>query len=590
MPAFLTIVVALIVIYASSLAYVLLQNLRKAKKSGFPYIIIPWDQDQFVWMVMSVPLRPWLRKNLPKWIYDRITLTIFGNEFYEGLEPYNQYAAPQGNDKSFALVTVGNFEIITRDPEIVTEVLRRVKDFQQVELTALFMGKFGQNVMTSDGDAWTRQRKVVASTINERISRTVFNESLHQTEGLLDEVLSNHSQGETNRIFDMMKKITINVISGAGMGANVEWKDAANEKPRPRFKMTYIDAVKQVLQNVTGPILLPKWFLANYPSFLPGYHNLNLLSYAMEEFPTHTWDLLNRERQRGLDAHGETRSNIIAQLLQANQQGDEEKSSTKALSDDEVMGNLFVFTAAGFETTVNTLSFALVLLCRYPQWQEWICEEIDHIMPADSSQELDYTAIFPKATRVLVCMLEVLRLFAPLIRISRETKVAQTIQTSRGSFYIPPKTTVYMNTGAVHIDPAVWRNLNLAEGEKKSEHDELLFRPTRWLNPPTESQPIFQPPKGSYVPWSGGPRVCPGQKMAQVEFTAIFLKLLHQHRIEAVPLKSASGDLETRAQIESRLDARMKDSIMTPTLQMNSIYDVKDNQDKGLNVRLTKRR
>ncbi|RDW82199.1 cytochrome P450 monooxygenase-like protein [Coleophoma cylindrospora] len=590
MPTLLTIVVALVVIYASSLAYVLLQNVRKAKKSGFPYVIVPWDQNHFLWMLSSVPLRPWLRKNLPTWLYDRVTLTIYGFEFYEGLAPYLQYAAPQGNDKSYALVTFGKFEIATRDPEITTEILRRVRDFRQVELSALFMARFGRNVLTSDGDAWARQRKVVASTINERISRTVFNESVHQTEGLLDEVLSSDNRGESNRVFDMMKKITINVISGAGMGANIEWKDDANEKPQPGFKMTYIEAVKHVIDNVTGPIILPKWFLANYPSFLPGYHNLNRLGYAVEEFPTHTWNLLNRERQRGQDAHGETRSNIIAQLLQANQPGDGEKSDTTALSDDEVMGNLFIFTAAGFDTTVNTLSFALVLLCRHPQWQEWICEEIDQIMPADSSQELDYTTIFPKATRVLACMLEVLRLFAPVIHISRETKVAQTITTSRGSFYFPPKTTVYLSTGMLHIDPAVWRNLNLAEGEEKSEHDELKFRPTRWFNPPTESQPIFQPPKGSYVPWSGGPRVCPGQKMAQVEFTAIFLKLFHQHRIEAVPMKSASGDLETRAQLESRLDARLKDSISILTLQMNNIYDVGDSQDKGLNVRLAKRK
>jgi hypothetical protein len=140
------------------------------------------------------------------------------------------------------------------------------------------------------------------------------------------------------------------------------------------------------------------------------------------------------------------------------------------------------------------------------------------------------------------------------------------------------------------MDPAVWRNLNLAENEEKSETDELEFRPTRWLvNPPAESLQIFKPPKGAYVPWSAGPRVCPGQKMAQVEFTAIFLKLFHRHRIEVVPLKTATGDLETRTEVESRLDARMRDSISLLTLQMNGIYDVEGGKDKGLKLRLSKR-
>jgi len=169
-------------------------------------------------MITSVPLRPLLKKYMPSWIYDRLALTIYGFEFQEKLRPYEQYAAPQGNDKSYAIVTAGRFEVETRDPEITTEILRRPTDFQQVDLTELFMGRFGANVLTSDGDSWSRQRKVIAGVINERISKTVFNESLQQTNGLLDEVLGDEKAGETNRIFDMMKKITINVLSGAGMG------------------------------------------------------------------------------------------------------------------------------------------------------------------------------------------------------------------------------------------------------------------------------------------------------------------------------------------------------------------------------------
>ncbi|KAH8662818.1 cytochrome P450 [Tricladium varicosporioides] len=589
MPSFITIVVSLVFVYLSSLVYRLLVNFNDARKSGFPYFIIPFDQNSFFWMTTSVPLRPWLIRNMPKWIYDRLSLTIYGFEFHEKLRPYEQYAAPQGNDKSYVIVTPGKFELSTRDSEIITEILARPKDFMVVDLTELFMGKFGSNVLTSNGDSWSRQRKIVASVINERISKTVFSESTHQTQGLLDEVLGHTDAGETNRIFDMMKKITINVLSGAGMGTSVEWNDNASEKPSPGFKMTYIEAVKHVIEGVAGPIILPHWFLSNYPSFLPGYQTLKALGYAVVEFPIHTRNLLDQERQRTIAAHGETRSNIMSQLLHASEQGDGELKGIKALSEEEMLGNLFIFTAAGFDTTANTLAYALVLLARYPKWQEWIFEEIDDIIPDDSSADLDYTAIFPKATRVQACMFEVLRLFPPVIHLAKMTKTPQKIQTSRGTFYFPPKTTIYINTVGLHIDPAVWRNLNLAENEEESETDELAFRPSRWINPSTESSPVFKPPKGTYVPWSAGPRVCPGQKMALVEFSAIFLKLFHNHRIEAVPSKTTSGALETKAQLESRLDATMRDSISVLTLQMNGVYDVRDSQDKGLKLRLSKR-
>jgi cytochrome P450 len=589
MPSFLIIVASLLFIYCSSLVYRLVVNFFDARKSGFPYLIIPWDQNHFLWMAAGGFLRPWLSRNMPKWIYDRLDLTIYGFEFRVKLRVFEQYAVPQGNDKSYAIVGVGRFEVSTRDPEILTEVLNRPKDFMTMDLSELFMGRFGPNVLISDGDAWARQRKVVASVINERISKTVFNESIHQTKGLVEEVLGDGNAAETNRIFDMMKKITINVLSGAGMGTKVDWKDDTTEKPSPGFRMNYIEAVKCIVNNVAGPIILPRWFLSNYPSFLPGYKLFKSLSYAVVEFPIHTRNLLNQERQRMVTAHGETRSNIMSQMIHVSEEGDGEVKGVKALSEDEMLGNLFIFTIAGFDTTANTLAYALALLSRYPKWQEWIFEEIDSIMPTDGSTDLDYAAIFPHAIRIQACMLETLRIFPPVVHIAKMTKTEQRIQTSRGSFYFPAGATVYVNTVGLHLDPAVWRNLNLSGNEEKSEADELAFRPTRWINPSTETSPLFKPPKGTFVPWSAGPRVCPGQKMAQVEFTAIFLQLFHKNRIEAASLKTASGELETRAQVESRLDARMKDSISILTLQMNDVYDVGDSQDKGLKLRLSKR-
>ncbi|KAE9366377.1 cytochrome P450 [Stipitochalara longipes BDJ] len=589
MPSPLIILASFLSIYCFSLVYRLLINFVNARKSGFPYIIIPWDQDHLLWLVVCVPLRPLIKKYMPKWIYDRLSILIQGHEFYEKLHPYEQFTAPQGNNKSYALVTVGNFEVDTRDPEIISEILRRPREFEQMDLAEAFLGKFGSNVLTSNGDSWARQRKIVASVINERISKTVFDESIRQTQGLLDEVIGDQEAGETNLLFDMMRKITMNVLSGAGMGAKVEWNHNETAKPSPGYKMTYNEAIKHVIAAVVGPIILPQWLLSNYPSFIPGYETLHSLSIAMKEFPIHTRNLLNQERHRTVAAHGEARSNILSQLLHASEQDGGEEKGSHGLSEDEMVGNLFIFTAAGFDTTANTLGFALVLLSRYPKWQEWIFEEIDSIMPHNPSMDLDYVTTFQKITRIQALLLEVLRLFPAATRVIKVSTAPQGIHTSRGLFSLPAKSTIYINTVCLHLDPDVWRNLNLDQSEKESETDELEFRPTRWIcDPSTESPQLFKPPKGTYIPWSAGPRVCPGQKMAQVEFTAIFLKLFNENRIEAVALKTASGELETRSQVEERLDARMKNSILLLTLQMNDIYDVEEGQ--GLKLRLRRRR
>jgi cytochrome P450 len=500
---------------------------------------------------------------------------------------------PQGNDKTFFLVTCGSAEISTRDRELAIEIARRPHDFRQPKLNGLVMGKFGPNVVTENGESWAKQRKVIASVVNDRISKAVFGESIRQTDSLLAEVYDNADgqNSDTNQLFDMMKKITINVLSGAGMGASVDWRSDANDQPRKGYKMTYIETCKIVIDAIIGPIILPQWLLKNWPRFLPGHEYLTSLGQAIEEFPLHTKHLIEQERQRA-SAHGVgTKSNIMSQLLQASE-GDVKAS--KALSEDEVLSNLFIFTAAGFETTANTLSYALVLLCRYPEWQDWMLEEIDSLIPSDSNEPVDYVTIFPRVVRIMAIMLETLRLYVPVVHLFKETTDSQSVETSRGTYNIPANCTIYVSVVGVQLDPEVWRDLNQHTAKDEADgglSDEYAFRPTRWVNPIGSQTPLFQPPKGSYLPWSAGPRVCPGQKMAQVEFTAIFLTLFRRHRIEAVPLE-IDGCMETSTELNARLNTLMSDSISMLTLMMQGVYDVGKEEipNKGLKIRFSKRR
>ncbi|KAF2100319.1 cytochrome P450 [Rhizodiscina lignyota] len=574
-------------VYVSVLVYRLCRNILNGRKTGLPVVVVPLDQNHILWMLLAVPCRPTLKRILPNFIWERITISIYGWEFHERRKPYQKYA---GNGKSFMLAGCGKLELWTGDAEMTYEILRRPQDFVQLDLTTLFMAPFGRNVLTEDGESWARQRKIVASVINERISKAVFDEGIRQTQQMVEEIYEQAAPGqvsvESNQLFDSLKKITIHILSGAGMGASVPWKNGDGEKPKPGFKMSYIDTVKAVIYAVTGPILLPTWLLLRWPSWLPGHDKLTELGCAKVEFPKHTALMLEEERLRSESSKGKSRSNIMSQLLQASQQ----EQAHKRLSDEEMMGNLFVFTAAGFDTTANTLSFALMFLARYPQWHDWLLEEIDEIMPTNPDETLDYSTSYPRAQRIMAFMLETLRLCPALIHIAKMTNGPQTITTSSGTYCFPPMTTVYGNVVMLHLDPEVWRDVNHASDpdfvrqSKDDRDDEFHFRPSRWINPSSSPQPFFQPRKGSFVPWSAGPRVCPGQKMAQVEFTAVMLALLRRHRIDAVPIGQ-----ETLTETEARLDATIQDSISILTLQMNAVYDVGDS-GKGVNLRVSLRK
>jgi len=75
------------------------------------------------------------------------------------------------------------------------------------------------------------------------------------------------------------------------------------------------------------------------------------------------------------------------------------------MTEDEITGNLFLFTMAGFDTTANTLVYAIMALALEPDWQDWIFEGINEVSRRQPDGQ--YSVSFPLQTRclaLLVCM------------------------------------------------------------------------------------------------------------------------------------------------------------------------------------------
>ena len=78
------------------------------------------------------------------------------------------------------------------------------------------------------------------------------------------------------------------------------------------------------------------------------------------------------------------------------------------LTDDEVLGNLFLYSTAGHDTTSNTLCYAIYLLAIYPELQDWLGEEVDKVVGRQGGSgeraDWDYNTVFPKLQRCLALM------------------------------------------------------------------------------------------------------------------------------------------------------------------------------------------
>jgi cytochrome P450 len=115
--------------------------------------------------------------------------------------------------------------------------------------------------------------------------------------------------------------------------------------------------------------------------------------------------------------------------------------------------------------------------------------------------------------------------------------------------------TVYVSSQSIHSDPEIWGS------------DVLEFKPSRWIN---ASGDLITPSKGTFLPWSAGPRMCPGMKMAQVEFVAAFATMFRSSKCH--PLRCVQ---ETEEELRKRLEYLMADSIPRLTLQIRDPKEVK---------------
>ncbi|KAK4243505.1 cytochrome P450 [Corynascus novoguineensis] len=594
-------IITVVVLILGKLAYTFIQNLVEARKLGLPVVIVPVDQVQLLWLLLAPLNRERIRRWLPDRLWRRVSLVIFGWEFHEKLRPFDEYLPGhrdgKGVGRSFILAGLRKTEIWTADPVAANDILTRVREYEVPEAIGYALGTYGPNVLTTNGDRWTRHRKIITSVIDERILKSVFEESIRQTSMLLGEVLAPGKGGpevtsaETPHLFDMLKKVTIHVLLCTSMGVEVSW-DSSDRVVESGYTMPHIESLNTMVMNIVGLGMLSKKILTGWPRWLPWHDKMTTIGCAKVEVEKRSREILDQERDRRARGEAPPKPTIVSKILRASEEG---KDPSLALTEAERISNLFIVTAAGFETTATTLAYAMVLLVRYPQWQDWLLEEVDNLIPTTSIEGdtlRDYYAVFPRATRTLAFMFETLRLFPAVPHVHRETRTTQTLQTMTGVIHVPAGMRVYVNSLALHILPS-WRDVNRESDPPfarnsnalttSTEMDEYMFRPSRWINPPGSAQAHYHPPKGTWIPWAMGPRVCPGMKMAQVEFVAAMLTLLKRHRIERVPL-----DGEDAEAAEKRLDARLRDSRWVTVLQMNSVFEPR--KGEGLPLRIVRRR
>ena len=242
----------------------------------------------------------------------------------------------------------------------------------------------------------------MAPNFNERTSSLVWNEALRQAHDMAQSWAEQGVAGTMETVADTAT-LALHVLTSVGFGLSYSFHRGVREMP-DGHSMTYRDALSLCLRNIITFAIFPKKVLSL--SFLP--KKLQSLGLATQEFQKYMEEMLTHERNMAAEREHGT-GNLMSALVRASDEarksGDINNLTHLGLTDEEIFGNIFAFNLAGHETTANTLATSLVLLAANPECQDWLIEEVHHVLgDSGGSGDWKYEESFPSLQRCLAVM------------------------------------------------------------------------------------------------------------------------------------------------------------------------------------------
>jgi cytochrome P450 len=367
----------------------------------------------------------------------------------------------------------GRQVFIVTEPELAREVLvqQDASFVKSAGLRRFSRPLLGDGLLTSEHDKHRRQRKIMSPGFQPARIAGYADTMAERTEA----AQAGWRDGDSIDVAEEMMRLTLDIAARTMFGAEV-----AEHSQMVGKALTH--AMEYVMDSVTS--LMP------IPLGLPTPRNLRLRRYLGQ---------LDRLVYRIIDqrpAGGEDRGDILSMLLGA---ADEDGTGMdRAQLRDEVI-TLFM---AGHETTANALAWTMYLLDRHPDVAAELRAEADRVLAGRLPGAADLPRL-PLATQV---MQEAMRLYPPAYIVGREAERELWV----GSQRVPPGAFVFVNIFGLHRRPDVYP-------------EPLAFVPARFAG---EAERAL--PRGAYVPFGGGGRICIGNHFAMMEGTLLLAHLMQR--------------------------------------------------------------
>lgn len=386
----------------------------------------------------------------------------------EPLELISDLVEEHGRVFRMQVLGIGEFYMLTH-PNHFKQAL--VADRDAFGKNEDFRIAFGENVLSTEGDQWQRQREV----LNEFFTPTKVRSYADRMVELTERQIDRWEDGQRISLAEAMRDIALDNFFGTVFDRPL---DPSGD-----------ESLRQAASDINlwfkpSSFALPRWV----PT--PSRRRFKSAIATLEREAKR----LLRERQRS-----EEGEDLLSTLVEL------QATETAALTDEEIVDQVLGLVFAGHDTTALTLAYALHQLSTHGDVRQRVHTELDEVLAGDRPSLSDVGEL----STIEQVVNETLRAYPSVHTIPRVTTRPVTVD----GYRLESGTRTHLSVWEVHHDETFWE-------------EPYAWQPNRWKKTTPREQ------GHAFVPFGAGPRLCLGRRFARLEATLVLAMVCQDYRIE----------------------------------------------------------